>query len=290
MQKDKSLEKLRIRTAKPEDIGMLIDWAASEGWNPGLSDADSFYAADPEGFFIAELDGTPVAVISAVRYGETFGFIGFYIVKQAHRGKGYGIQIWRAAMDSLEGRNIGLDGVLDQQHNYKKSGFELAYRHIRYEGVTGGHHPDLPDGVTLTTLTEPACDIVEGYDQAFFPADRSRFLRRWISQPQSEGFAIRRDDKILGYGVIRRCRTGYKIGPLFADGPELADAIFVALKASVAEGEPFYLDVPEPNRHAMALVQRHAMQAVFETARMYTREHPPMPLDRIFGVTSFELG
>ena len=35
------------------DIG--IGWAADEGWNPGLHDADSFYATDPGGFLIGRL-------------------------------------------------------------------------------------------------------------------------------------------------------------------------------------------------------------------------------------------
>ena len=37
--------------------------------------------------------------MSAVRYGERFGFLGLYIVKPQHRGKGFGIKLWRAAME-----------------------------------------------------------------------------------------------------------------------------------------------------------------------------------------------
>lgn len=39
-----------IRTMNREEINLAIAWAALEGWNPGLSDADCFYAADPDGF------------------------------------------------------------------------------------------------------------------------------------------------------------------------------------------------------------------------------------------------
>jgi hypothetical protein len=35
----------------------------------------------------------------------------------------------------LAGCTIGLDGVVAQQGNYLKSGFQLAYRNIRYQGV-----------------------------------------------------------------------------------------------------------------------------------------------------------
>lgn len=40
----------------------------------------------------------------------------------------------------------------------------------------------------------------------------------------------------------------------------------------------------------MDLARRHGMREVFATARMYNREIPALPLDGIFGVTTFELG
>jgi len=53
----------------------------------------------------------------------------------------------------LEGRNIGLDGVVSQQDNYKKSGFKLAYRNIRHEGRGGGDFPEYSEIVRLSTLS-----------------------------------------------------------------------------------------------------------------------------------------
>ena len=40
----------------------------------------------------------------------------------------------------------------------------------------------------------------------------------------------------------------------------------------------------------MELVDRLDMNLVFETARMYLGPKPALPLDRLYGVTSFELG
>ena len=64
------------------EVSIALDWANAEGWNPGLNDAHTFYAADPSGFLIGKLDGQPIATISAVKYGLTFGFIGLYIVQK----------------------------------------------------------------------------------------------------------------------------------------------------------------------------------------------------------------
>ena len=55
-------------------------------------------------------------------------------------------------------------------------------------------------------------------------------------------------------------------------------------------GGEIFLDVPGINREAVALAQDFGLVPVFETARMYTGAIPPLRLDRVFGVTSFELG
>lgn len=277
----------RIRSLARDEIGMALDWAAAEGWNPGLHDASCFYEADPGGFLVGLLDGEPVATISVVRYGDDFGFLGFYIVKPDCRGRGLGLGIWQAGMARLAGRKVGLDGVPAQQENYRKSGFTLAWRNIRHQGLSGGQAPHDGRIVTLSTL---AFDTVRAYDQPFFPADRSAFLRCWLQLAGSTALAYVEGGALKGYGVLRPCREGYKIGPLFADDPEIAERLFAALVASTDAGATIALDTPEVNPQATALARRHGMTAVFETARMYTGDAPAMPLERFYGVTSYELG
>lgn len=276
-----------IRTMTREEIDMAVEWAAVEGWNPGLHDAHCYAAVDPSGFLVGLLHDEPIATISAVKYGQSFGFVGFYIVKPAYRGKGYGIQLWNAAPNHLDGRNIALDGVVAQQDNYRKSGFELAHRNIRYQGVGGGSSPEHSAIVELSTLPFA---IVDAYDRPFFPANRRRFLDAWIRQPGSHALGVQQDGELKGYGVMRPCRAGYKIGPLFADTPELADVLFQALRSPTRPSDTVFLDTPEVNRAAVDLAERHHMDVVFETARMYTGEHPDIALDRTFGVTTFEVG
>lgn len=276
-----------VRPATRDEIDIAIEWAAREGWNPGLHDAGCFHPTDPGGFLIGLVGGEPVATISAVRYGLDFGFIGFYIVSPEFRGRGHGFRIWSEAMSRLAGRNVGLDGVVDQQDNYRKSGFTLAYRNIRYEGRAMGIAPRPPGIVDLSTLP---FSQVEAYDLPFFPAGRSAFLECWIRQPGSVALGLLRDGRLAGYGVRRKCRTGHKIGPLFADSPDDAERLFLALAAGPGEEETLVLDTPEPNAQAIHLAERHGMNVVFETARMYTGPAPDLPLDRLFGVTSFELG
>src|SRR5262249_52330277 len=125
----------RIRRMQPDEISVAVDWAAAEGWNPGLADADCFSTVDSDGFLIGELEGTPAATISCVNYGASFAFLGFYIVRNDVRGRGYGLHMWNAALAHAGTRVIGLDGVPAQQQNYKKAGFKFAYANIRYGGT-----------------------------------------------------------------------------------------------------------------------------------------------------------
>ncbi len=283
-----SSSRYTVRTMTSQDVKTAIDWAAAEGWNPGIGDAESFYAADPSGFFIGEVDGEAVATLSAVKYGSSFGFMGFYIVKPGYRGKGYGIQIWNAGIEYLAGRNIGLDGVLEQQENYKKFGFKFAYRNIRYEGVN--ENVALPDNSNIIELSSIPFESIQSYDQTFFPEERSVFLKSWVRQAGHDALGIIDGEQLAGYGVIRKCREGYKIGPLFADTPELAESLFTALRNRIEGPAAFYFDVPETNSAAISIAEKYKMKPVFETARMYTISTPDIPLQKLFGVTSFELG
>jgi GNAT superfamily N-acetyltransferase len=280
------MSELRIRPMRPDEIPIAVDWAAAEGWNPGLADAVCFATVDPGGFLIGELDGAPAATVSCVNYDAGFAFLGFYIVRKDLRGRGHGLRIWNAAIAHAEARVIGLDGVVAQQQNYMKSGFALAHANVRYGGTVAAQ--DAPGAGVVPLSAIPFADI-EASDRTVFPAPRSAFLRAWLGASGHVGRALVRDGRLAAWGVIRPCRTGRKIGPLVADDRAAAEVVLAALLASAGGGEIF-LDVPGINRDAVALAQDLGLAPVFETARMYTGAIPPLRLERMFGVTTFELG
>lgn len=282
-----STDHYSIKVATLQELELAIAWAAEEGWNPGLLDADCYYTVDRQGFLLGYLGDEPIASLSAVKYGQAFGFLGFYIVKPGFRGQGYGKTIWNSAIHYLAGCNIGLDGVVEQQANYQKMGFKLAFRNIRYRCQGDVGQANLAGIVDLVELPFAA---VASYDRSFFPAPRTAFLKAWISQPGSVALGILKQGELAGMGVLRKCRQGYKMGPLYADSLDAAEALFLALRAKVLPDEPVYLDVPEVNRQAIEWVTRQGMQPEFETARMYSGPQPNLPLQKIFGITSFEIG
>jgi GNAT superfamily N-acetyltransferase len=280
-------ETYTIRPMRADEISLAADWAAAEGWNPGLNDAPCFATVDAQGFLIGELDGKPAATISCVNYDDRFSFLGFYIVPPELRGRGLGYRIWQAAIAHAGVRTVGLDGVVAQQENYKKSGFKLAYRNVRYGGnVAAAPAPAQPE---VTPLSDVPLSIIAADDLTVFPAPRLDFLRAWTTARGHTGRALVRAGDLAAWGVIRPCRQGFKVGPLVADDRAAAEAVFDALVAAVGGGEIF-LDVPEPNRDAVALASTRGLAPVFETARMYTGPVRDIALHRIFGVTTFELG
>ncbi len=280
-----TMDNFTVRSMKRSELDLVFDWAAAEGWNPGTYDAECFYQADPYGFFVGELNNELVASISAVAYSKHFAVLGFYIVKPQFRGRGFGMKMWRAAMAYLgTERNIGLDGEIAQQKNYQKSGFQITYRHIRYEAVGGGV---VPDGI-VELKTVPFEKLV-AYDQEFFPAERKQFLQLWIKQPNSAALGVVRKGYIVGYGVIRQSHTGFRIGPLNADDEQIAEQLLLALLAFGSDA-PVFLDVPDANPEAIKLAQRYGMKPVSETVRMYNKEIPNLPINRVFSVTSLEVG
>jgi len=280
---------LQITRADLADWPVIATWAAAEGWNPGPADGACFLAQDPDGFFLGRVDCQPVSAISVVNYGEAFSFLGLYLVDPAFRGLGHGFTTWLAALAHAGGRTIGLDGVVAQQDNYRRSGFTLAHRNIRYLGESAAGAGPADAASFVRPAAEVGLTAIAAYDGPCFPAERPVFLERWLTAPGHVALAAVQDGRVTGYGVLRPAPEFAKIGPLFADTPAVAEALFDALTATLGGG-PVAIDVPEVNAAAVALAEDRGFKPSFETARMYTGPVRPIATERIFGVTTLELG
>ena len=264
---------------------VAISWADAEGWNPGLDDGERFLAADPYSFLSTEHEGEIVATVSCALYGDSYAFIGFYIVRSDLRSNGIGSSLFDRALARAGGRVVGLDGVLAQQGSYERRGFVLAHRNVRWRTVGGGERP-----AGLVDLSSVPVEQLLAYDAAVFGTERERFLRAWIERPAGHALACLHDGRLAGYGVLRPCQLGAKIGPLFADDQEVADALLTGLLAAAGPRTEVFIDTPATNPRATELRARRAMEPSFETVRMYLNGRPPEDVQRVFGVTTFEFG
>ncbi len=271
-------------------VHLLLEWAALEGWNPGLHDADLFYDTDPEGFY-GFFDGNELIAGGAlVSYSSAFGFMGLFIVKPEYRGNGLGRDLWYLRRDLLlsrlnPGAPIGMDGVVGMQAFYSKGGFQLAFKDERYEitGATMERHPEV-----MPLQASDMSHLLE-MDLQCFGYNRSAFLQAWLLQPDAKVFQFGTGDAFGGFIVMRKARSGWKIGPLFSASETTANALLKACMDAVP-GDKMYLDTPGSNPAARELAKKHGGQFIFECGRMYLGNAPALPMEMIYGITSFELG
>jgi len=272
-----------FRTATLDEVARMLEWAAEEGWNPGLDDAKAFYAADPSGFFVADLNGQTVAAISVVNHSDDFAFLGLYLCVPEWRGRGIGFGLWRHAIAHAGTRTIGLDGVSAQEANYAKSGFILAGRTRRMTGVLPLEKPMFPEAVPedfddLATLDRFANGVA-----------RDRFMQAWLQGgPNRKTVVLHRNEKVQGFATVRRCRDGAKVGPIVA--PDADSALQLLRQATSTLGETVVIvDVPDASTGFATHLSELDFSEGFTTARMYRGPRPTQG-SGLHAVATLELG
>ena len=272
-----------FRTMGPGEVALALDWARAEGWNPGLDDSEPFFAADPEGFFLAEVDGAPAAVISVVNHSDDLAFLGLYIAAPEHRGQGIGHALWSHALEHAGERTVGLDGVPDQQANYRKSGFLPAGETYRFEGRL--------DGATSGAVREATADdiaVLSAIEAAASGYTKPAFLGAWLTDTETRRTFVLDRDGVQGFVTIRACGRGHKVGPMIAGTLADAECLLRAAVAAVGAGETI-VDVPDDCPDLMAFCEEEGMTVSFNTARMY-RGTAPTPGSGPRAVATLELG
>jgi GNAT superfamily N-acetyltransferase/ribosomal protein S18 acetylase RimI-like enzyme len=273
------------------EVEAAVAWADREGWEPGLTDAGPFFAADPDGFYATEVDGRIVATISAVRCSPRLAFLGFYIVEPGVRGTGLGKPLFDEILRRYDGLTLGGDAVPEQVANYESMGFEVAYRNARYSSA------GLPDDQDAPLQARSAMDVdfdaLVEFDGNHCFGPRPEFLKQWIGGPGRDSVVTTDSGgAVTGFAASRRTSLGHRIGPVFADAGDGDHRIAESLIRTLAgrlEGR-IAVDVPQPNRAAVELLESFGMERSFETARIYRGPAPDLPLPNIYGITSLELG
>ncbi|KAJ3114663.1 hypothetical protein HDU96_001807 [Phlyctochytrium bullatum] len=292
---------------------VCVSWADEQQWNPGKSDVDTFPLADPNGMFAGYVDGEAVSCVTAMKYEKNVGFVGYYIVHNASdRGKGYGLQIFKNAMAYLgPDCNMGLDGVVEQQKNYERSGFKKVWDNIRFHGSRPQAEfsvPSLPSTLAALELTNAVSDAtiaaVQEYESIYSGCKRPLdFFRAWLNHPVISTVLIvdataaggpTSAAQIKGFGSIRPATTGFRIGPLYATSPEVASVISAMLANKATAGQAVFADVCMANTAAPKVFEGVGLSGVggFVTGRMWSKGRPieEDAVKGVFGVMTLEIG
>lgn len=311
MQRNRTLsERFTVRQLQTaEEVGAIIcARSAALGSRPGALDHFSFFAADPTGFFVGELDGKVISSVSAVKYSHEYAFFGHYIVDTLYRRKGYGLATYKAALISLPKRcNFAGDVVQHRVKLYESHyGYKSAWRNQRVSVVSSNASSILSalkntPGIKIEPVSMSEFDDLLAYDTSIHVHPRSAFLKRWLFSPNCYSYAAKNaNGYVVGYAVVRTARRkedGWKIGPLFADNSQIARMLYKAVCNIVTGRDPtgkITIDVPfgdVPNPDAHRIIEELSASVEGASMRMYSNSIPSnIPLHKVFGVTTLELG
>ncbi|MFZ0409766.1 MAG: GNAT family N-acetyltransferase [Cyanobium sp.] len=307
---------LAIRPLQSGDIAPVTDWARAEGFCPGHGDVAIYRQTDRQGLWVGWLEQEPIGCIAGVRYSQAYGFIGLFLVTPPHRGRGHGVRLWRHALDHLaDVACVGLEAAPERIEDYASWGFRpasittrwrrpaatapgAASRGLRPVNLESGDPPGPAPranaaGLTLLEAAALPDAAVEAYDAAREASPRPHFLRDWLHHPAGTVLAlVDGGGQCHGFGRIRPCLlpqgSGWRIGPLLADTPALAERLLRRLMA----GHPgeVLLDAPGANAAAVVLMRKLGFTAQSETLRMYRGEQPTVSLADVYGLACLELG
>ena len=176
-----------------DDLRTALEWTRLDGWNPGKRDAEAFFAADENGFFMAKTaGGDPVVCVSAVSYGREYGYIGMFFCLPEHRGKGRSRDLFAYAMRHLEGgKRIGVEPIPTKCPHLAKRGFTVEHATIGFSGVIDLEAlptAPIPTGetghrVVVENFRQHRLGAIFKFDEKHVPASRERFLQVWLTTP-----------------------------------------------------------------------------------------------------------
>lgn len=277
----------KAKAVSCEEWQVVHEWAKAEHWDLGIGDAERFFNVDNQGFYLAYVNDQPVASVSVVNYTDDFAYAGFYLVAPGLRGKGYGLRLSYEAFRHGENRSVGLDGMPEQESNYKKGGFVTYYETSRLVGVVN-NSVACPDGVEK--ITEKNISEVIRYDEKVTGYPRDSLLVDWFNGGERYGFVAKSEDKIAGIVGIRRSTEGYRLGPLYSESQDVLEKLFASALSQVPVGQRVTIDATTITSDFIKLLEEQGFEQIFHTLRMYRGSEPKGEKEKIKAIVSLELG
>lgn len=282
-----------------DELRLVFSWAEKEGWNPGKYEINAFYNLDKNGFFILLLEEKPIASLACVKYEKNHYFMGLYLVLPEYRHQGFGQILWNFVVKQLNiNCTVALNSVISQIKTYEKCGFSSLLSckvNTRWSGVvstilSNKKNNISPNNLNIISSTDALLKSIIEYDQKITTVKRSRFLLDWLTMKESILLCAIEDKRIKGFGLINRCSNGYKIAPLVADNPDIAQHLFLSLCQEVNTEDTVFFDSNQGNRLSCQIAKDYKMTHIFDSLRMYKGIPPDLDNDKIFFLTSLEIG
>ncbi len=269
---------------------MMLSRAAN--WNQNEADWRMMLRLG-RGFGLSAVDGSLVASIVVLPYGNAFAWMSMVLVSPQHRRHGYASRMLRRALAYLQ--SLGLAAVLDAtpagHEVYVQEGLRDTWSFQRYSLPEARPVSDWQNvsGLNLRCLAEADWPQILALDLPAFGASREPLLRALAARLPEAGLVAERGDKICGYLLGRDGREARQLGPLVAADLPAAQALLSHALACVPA--PLYIDIVD--RHSSlrswALMQGFSVQRPF-TRMVHGAERAPGNCESVMLVAGPELG
>ncbi|PRD33038.1 UNVERIFIED_CONTAM: hypothetical protein NCL1_18632 [Trichonephila clavipes] len=285
-----------IRPMKKEEIPAVLDLWRETGLSEGTYSLDTWFAHDPDGFYVAVTDdGTVLGACAGILQNKDLAFIGLYVVQSVYQRRGIGKKIWNAVMERIGDRNAGVNPVPSQLSNYRdRSGFPVQTSWCSIESVANEvnlsqMNADVPE-VDVQVLTLEDNDVLNNvicYDADICGYSRGNLIPLLCEQKDSITMVATKteDGEVCGYGNIKKnIKGGTTVGPLYADSADIAEKILFELIKAFPSSEKgkMIIMLMDCNESAMKLMNRIGFNDGEDIARLYRKEEVPVKYDKIF--------
>lgn len=217
-----------------------------------LDDLARYRQCQPDGWFLARLDGNPAGMGGAIAYGTT-ARIGLMAVHPDFQRRGIGQAIMEHLLEWATVRGattVLLDATPAGVPLYTRLGF-VTDDHARAYVYSHPAPPPGPQADAVTALRPADLPEVVAFDAERFGASRAAILAQYADECVGRAF-VARDSRwrMAGYLIAQSNR----LGPWLADTAQAAESLLChALPLCSANAQVL---VPECNQTATALLER----------------------------------
>ncbi len=254
-----------------DDVPLGMRLREQARFNQTEADWRRFLDLEPDGCFVAELEGRPVGTVTNCVF-DTVGWVAMLLVDEQFRRRGIGTRLMEHALAYLEGRGVPtvrLDATPRGRPIYEKLGFAAEYELARLEGVAprGRTHPGA--GPVTPEQLDAVCEL----DRETTGTNRRRLIERLYGERPDAMCVFLKGGNLAGYLTFRDGSNAAQIGPGVALSDEAGRALCDRVATRCA-GRPVFVDVPLDNAPALAWTESNG----WTVQRCFTRMFKGQPV------------
>ncbi|KAG8199281.1 hypothetical protein JTE90_003703 [Oedothorax gibbosus] len=259
----------------------------------------SWMEADPQGMKVAitdtgEIAGTCSFVMNGDRDEDGIYFGGVFFVQEKFRSQGIGQQLRNACLKHIGDRNAAANAVPGKLDSFKSGGLPIQedrFTTLEYHTISWprdfSSFPDIPPpGVEICNFEECHLPKIYVYDEKIVGFSRQKNMRLNILERGSRTLvAIGAGGSLVGFGTVKKTVLDeVRIGPLYADSPDVAEVLLRRLSAVPEHGSGFTLVTTSANSAARGWMRRLGVNVREECDRLYRKRKLDADLGKVFAM------